>query len=229
MNIRLRNKAGFTLIELLVVIAIIGILASLILPVLSRARESARRTQCASNIRQLLTAMYMYSDSPSNGGTLPTLGQNIDDSGAKGTEGLHLLYRQYVNDPRIYACPSDPNRPAPSKLQELPGWPTDGAQPSPKMDKSYTSYQYDPGHSTNISSMVALIADRSLSTTANSNSHGKNAGQNVGFGTSVEFRESVKNPLGEGAMDASIYNVNDVTAGSGGGTPDRNEDSYIRD
>ena len=49
-----RNRhAGFTLIELLVVIAIIGILAALLFPLLSRAKASAKGTQCTSNLRQL--------------------------------------------------------------------------------------------------------------------------------------------------------------------------------
>jgi prepilin-type N-terminal cleavage/methylation domain-containing protein/prepilin-type processing-associated H-X9-DG protein len=59
-----RSRRGFTLIELLVVIAIIGILAALLFPVFAQARESARQTVCASNMRQLGLAMRLYiSDS----------------------------------------------------------------------------------------------------------------------------------------------------------------------
>src|SRR5690606_2112200 len=65
-------RRGFTLVELLVVMTIITILASLLLPAVLSARNSARRTQSVNNLRQIALAMHNYHESqgffPGNGG-----------------------------------------------------------------------------------------------------------------------------------------------------------------
>jgi prepilin-type N-terminal cleavage/methylation domain-containing protein/prepilin-type processing-associated H-X9-DG protein len=57
---RVTSHSGFTLIELLVVIAIIGILAAMLFPVFARARESARKTQCLANVKNIAMAIQIY-------------------------------------------------------------------------------------------------------------------------------------------------------------------------
>jgi prepilin-type processing-associated H-X9-DG protein/prepilin-type N-terminal cleavage/methylation domain-containing protein len=113
---RPRPAAAFTLVELLVVIGIIAILMGILMPTLGRARESARRTQCASNLRQINLGLLMYTSEKK--GALPYGGSIRLDDGSSATwfggwdagrvfsQEIGFLYT-YLHNADINGCPYD--------------------------------------------------------------------------------------------------------------------------
>jgi len=121
--LRGRTK-GFTLIELLVVIAIIGILAAMVFPVFARARESARKAVCLSNVKNIALAMQMYLGD--NNDTMPPSNSQTDAVGyfasanPRGRSSCiqvqlnyadpylrpEVLLDEYLKNRDVWSCPS---------------------------------------------------------------------------------------------------------------------------
>jgi prepilin-type N-terminal cleavage/methylation domain-containing protein/prepilin-type processing-associated H-X9-DG protein len=92
-------RSGFTLIELLVVIAIIAILAAILFPVFASAREKARQTACASNMKQMGLAFLQYE-------------QDYDETfmvtaSSTRLEGWATILYPYVKATKVFTCPDD--------------------------------------------------------------------------------------------------------------------------
>jgi prepilin-type N-terminal cleavage/methylation domain-containing protein len=105
-----QKKMGFTLIELLVVVAIIAILVSVLLPVLSRAREAAKNTQCMSNLRSIGQGIRMYMDD--NHSVYPPMAflptQESANHPTDARKAMPEVLGAYVNQQtKVFRCPFD--------------------------------------------------------------------------------------------------------------------------
>lgn len=96
-----KGKRGFTLIELLVVVAIIAILAAMLLPALSKARERARTAVCMSNLKQLGLAFIMYLDNHDE--YFPIAGNSSDFSAIWAQT---LAKEGFITNGNILLCPT---------------------------------------------------------------------------------------------------------------------------
>ena len=112
-------KRGFTLIELLVVIAIIAILAAILFPVFAQAKESAEKTACLSNARQIALANRIYLSDYDDVYPIFYAYNSAPAAGQPGHKGVEVLLLPYTRNREIFKSPLDSGGPYTS--QDVPG------------------------------------------------------------------------------------------------------------
>ena len=110
MNDKTQRRRAFTMVELLVVIAIVALLAALLFSAMTRVRENARKTNCASNLKQLQMAVSIYQQPYDE--TMPLSFADYDPANgtfepAKGEKGWAQAIQPQVQNTQVFGCPND--------------------------------------------------------------------------------------------------------------------------
>jgi len=148
-NTRTPDRSGFSLVELIIVVLVLGALAGLLLPVLARRREEARRIRCRNNLNHLAQGMATYLREWNGDGRFFScpLGRTRNPNTYNGAEWLASLYWVGVMpDPGVFLCPSttDTNRDGLDLGTYLQAA-TFGSQTVSYAGMHYNSHSDDPG------------------------------------------------------------------------------------